>query len=486
MQLRPYQVAAIHALRMKYATGIKRVLLVSPTGSGKSLMFCEILRSAYEKNRTAIMVVRGRSLVDQASEKLADYNVPHGVRMNNHWNNRPHERIQVCSIDTLYRRQLAPPAEILVLDEAHTAGGDSYKWLFAHYPDALFLAVTATPYSKKGLRHIADDYVSAISMQELIEQKFLVPLKYYSPSTINISSVQLDSTGDYNNKQLFAAADTKTVYGDLVSNYQNLIPGKTAIAFAVNVKHSQNIAASFNTAGIPCLHIDADTSLAERKIIIGKIERKEILVISSVGTMTTGIDIPSLEAVILARPTASLNLNLQMTGRVTRTFPGKSVGIILDHAGNTMRHGLAEFERAINLDGISKEKSDPKLCTCKTCYSIFCPYAEYLASGLNLQSQRVYVCPTCGHDNSPPKRAEDAEIGTTDSDLAEITEEQIEDMKIRQKYEQWESLRAKTKTKQGKTYNWQWTFHKLIEQYGEHKISEMFPSKMKSIKWRKT
>lgn len=478
MKLRPYQLESIFELRIKYASGTKRVLLVSPTGSGKSLMFCEILRSAYEKGRSAIMVVRGRSLVDQASEKLADYQVPHGVCMAGHWNNRPHERIQVCSIDTLHRRKIAPQADIVVIDEAHTAGGESYKWLFAHYPDALFLGVTATPYGKKGLRHIADDYVIAISMQELIGQKFLVPLKYYAWSTIDVTGVKIDSTGDFNGKQLYAAADNKKIYGDLVANYQNLIPGKTALAFGVNVAHSKKIAESFNVAGIPAKHIDADSPLSERKKIIAEIERREILVISSVGTMTTGIDIPSLDAIIIARPTASLNLHLQMIGRVTRTFPGKQVGIILDHAGNTVRHGLAEFNRAVNLDGFTPEKSDPKPVTCDKCYSVFCPVET------STTLDRNYICPACGHNNTPAKKERDDEIATADADLSELSAEQLEHMTIRNDFDNYELLRKSTKNKDGKLYDWRWTFHRLIKDYGEHKISKVYPSQMKSIKWR--
>lgn len=485
IELRQYQVAALDALRKKYASGTKRVLLISPTGSGKSLMFCEILRSAYEKGRSAIMVVRGRSLVDQASEKLADYNVPHGVRMASHWNNRPHERIQVCSIDTLYRRKIAPDADIIVIDESHTAGGDSYAWLFAHYPDALFLPVTATPYLKKGMRHIADDYVQATTMRELIDTGYLVPLKYFAPSTINLTNVKIDSTGDYNAKQLYEASDDTKVYGDLVANYQKLIPGLTAIAYGVNVDHSKKIADSFIKSGIPALHIDANTPLAERKMIIAKLVAKEILIISSVGTMTTGIDIPSLEAIIVARPTTSLNLHLQIIGRVTRIYPGKCHGIVLDHAGNIVRHGLAEFDRAVNLDGFTPKESDIKPVTCKQCYAVFCPLENYLAAGIQNRTKRYYVCPACKHDNAPAQRdAPDIEMQTSDDELLELGDEQIETLLIRNKYAELEVLRKRTKNKDGKTYNWQWTFYRLIAEYGEPKIKQAFPSQMKSIKWR--
>lgn len=484
MILRPYQVAALDNVRKKYASGIKKILLVSPTGSGKTAMFCEILKSAHEKQRSAIMVVRGRSLVDQASERLTEYQVPHGVHMNGHWNNRPDERIQVCSIDTLYRRKLAPPADLVVIDEAHTANGESYKWLFQHYQSAYFMPVTATPFLKRGMRHLADDYIEATTMQRLIDGGFLSPLRYFSPSTIDLRGVKIDSTGDYNQRQLYEAADSAKIYGELTENYKTL-NGKTAIAFGVNVEHSKKIAASFIAAGIPAKHIDADTSLSERKEIIRELERREIKIITSVGTMTTGIDIPSLESLIIARPTASLNLHLQIIGRVTRIFPGKTHGVIFDHAGNVARHGLAEFQRAVNLDGFTPRESEPKPVACLKCLAIFCPYENYLNSGLRIQSKRYYICPFCGHDNSPPKRDDDDIILSEEPDeLKELTADDIVSLKIINHHNELEILRGKTKAKNGKPYNWRWTFHRLIADYGEEKITAIFPSKMKAMSWR--
>ncbi len=485
MKLRPYQVATLDQLRKKYASGIKKVLLVSPTGSGKTAMFCEILKSAHQKNRHAIMVVRGRSLVDQASDRLADYHVPHGVLMAGHWNNRPQERIQVCSIDTLHRRKIAPLADLVVIDEAHTAGGDSYRWLFSHYAASLFLPVTATPFLKKGMRHVADDYVQAVSMAELIAQNFLVPLKYYCPASINLSGVKIDSTGDYNQRQLYEAADDVKIYADLTETYKSLNPGKTAIAFGINVEHSKKIAATFNSAGIPAKHIDAGTSLDERKAIIAELERREIKIIASVGTMTTGIDVPSLDSLIIARPTASLNLHLQIIGRVTRTAPGKTIGTIFDHAGNVSRHGLAEFDRAVCLDGYKPAESDVKPVACKKCLAIFCPHENFLNSGLRIISKRYYICPYCGHDNKPDAYVADGVVlSDSDDELKELTEADIDSLGIVNRFNELEILRAKTKSKTGKPYNWRWTFHRLIGEYGQDKISALYPKKTKAMEWR--
>lgn len=484
MQLRDYQAKCLQELRLKFAAGTRRTLLVAPTGAGKTAIFCEILRSISERGRSAIMVVRGRSLVDQASERLGAYEVPHGVMMAGHWNRDRTKAIQICSIDTLYRRKIAPPADIVVIDEAHMASGDSYKWLLSQYNSAFILPVTATPFLKRGMRHIADDYVEAATMRQLIDAGHLVPLKYYAPSTIHVSRVAVDSTGDFNQRTLYEAANARELYGNLVDTYKRQ-NNRTALIFGVNVEHSKKITEAFNAAGVPTKHIDADTALWERKQTIAELECGQLKAIASVGTMTTGVDIPSLETLIIARPTMSLNLHLQMLGRVTRTHPGKTCGIIFDHAGNLERHGLAEFNRTICIDGYERKESEPKPCACRQCLAVFCPYEAYLAAGISNRSKRYYVCPSCGFDNTVQREATEPEIVETQADLAELTPEQLAMMAIKNRYADLEVSRKKVKNKQGKPYNWQWTFHRLTDEFGLSQTSKAFPNQMKSIRWRK-
>lgn len=485
IKLRDYQAKTLQELRLKFASGTRRVLLVAPTGSGKTAIFCEILRSAAERQRQAIMVVRGRSLVDQASERLGAYQVPHGVMMAGHWNRDQAQPIQICSIDTLYRRKLAPPADIVVIDEAHLASGDSYRWLLDQYGTAFILPVTATPFLRRGMRHVADDFVEAATMRQLVDEGFLVPLKYFAPSTIDVSRVAVDSTGDFNQRKLYEAANERELYGNLVDTYKRQ-NNRTALIFGVNVEHSKKIMEAFNAAGVPTKHVDADTPLWERKQTVAELERGELKAIASVGTMTTGVDIPSLETLIIARPTMSLNLHLQMLGRVTRTHPGKTCGIIFDHAGNLERHGLAEFNRSICLDGHERKESEPRPCACRQCLAVFCPYETYLAAGITNRSQRSYVCPSCGFDNTVQRQAGEAAIVETQADLAELTPEQLAMMAIKNRYADLEILRKKVKNKQGKPYNWQWTFHRLTDEFGLSQTSKAFPNQMKLIKWRKS
>lgn len=148
MKLRDYQQSAIDQIRAAYARGTRRVLLHLATGAGKTLCFCHIMKSAADKNKKCVMIVRGRELVDQASDRLGRENVSHGVLMAGHWRQDFNSPVQVCSIDTLRSRKYIPDADLVVVDEAHLTGGASYAWILQEYRDrgAYILAVTATPH----------------------------------------------------------------------------------------------------------------------------------------------------------------------------------------------------------------------------------------------------------------------------------------------------------------------------------------------------
>ncbi len=192
MELRPYQEEALNQVRKHYAKGTKKVLIQAPTGAGKTLMFCEILKGVIAKKNKAIVIVRGKDLVDQCSKRLFRENVPHGCLQGNHWNQNLTAPIQICSIDTLRRRKLRPDADLIVIDECHYAGSVSFKWFLAQYPDAYLLPVSATPHIKTGLRHIADEVVYSISIQDLMLQGYLSKPSYYAPTDIDLSKVRID------------------------------------------------------------------------------------------------------------------------------------------------------------------------------------------------------------------------------------------------------------------------------------------------------
>lgn len=376
MELRPYQLDAVNQIRSLFSGGRWRVLLHLATGGGKTHIFSYILKNT---TMDAIMIVRGRKLVDQASQRLIREKVPHGVLMANHWLHRPYERIQVCSIDTLVSRKLKPKAKFIVVDEAHEATSERYSEFINQY-NAYLLGVTATPYSDKPLNKLFTDVVHPISIRELIEQGYLVPPKYFCPPGADTSQVKISrSTKDFDSRELEKACDTSTLVGDLVSHWRELANGRPTICFAVSVNHSKHIVDTFNAAGIRAEHVEAETPDRERTEILKRVESGETKIVSNVGILCTGVDMPFVSCILMARPTKSYILYVQQLGRGTRASDGKENFLVLDHADNVRRHGFIEDEMPADLEGKAQRGiSEVKICA--ECYAAFkgrqCPVCD--------------------------------------------------------------------------------------------------------------
>lgn len=374
--LRDYQKSAVDMIRALFGSGHKKVLLHLATGSGKTVIFSYVLKNS---KVPAIMTVRGRKLVQQASERLDREGVAHGVLMQGHLKYHPELPIQICSIDTLLARKLTPEAKLIVIDEAHLATSPGYRSFLERYPGAFILGVTATPYTEKTLEGICDVVVHPINHAQLVKEGYLVPARYFAPSAPDVSGVAISrSTKDFVPEQLEAVMDTPTLTGDIVSHWKKLGKGPT-LCFAVSVPHSEHIAASFNAAGIPARHMDAFTPDPIRNDILRALTAGEIKVVSNVGVLSTGVDIPSLQTIILARPTKSYSLYIQQLGRGTRPYPDKKEFIVLDHAGNIHRHGFIEDEEPARLTGRVARKTY-LIHTCRSCFAVYtgskCPACE--------------------------------------------------------------------------------------------------------------
>jgi len=461
MSLRPYQTSAKEAIRAHYAAGERKVLLHLDTGGGKTTVFGDILKDVYNNGGRAIMVVKGRKLVDQACARLVREYVPHGVIMASHWNYRPHERIQICSIDTLVARgkETWPEADLVVIDEAHMALSPGYCELAAHYDSrgAFFLPVTATPYVTESLRHIANVVVRPITMTELIEQGYLVDAEYWVPSTPNLRNVGVRA-GDYIVADLEKVMGQVQLVGDCVDAWKKICgpQPRPSLYFCVSVPHSKQVAAMFTAAGVPAAHCDADTPEREREAIIRKLGSGELSVVTNVGIFCTGVDIPPLGCVGMLRPTQSLNLYRQQAGRGSRPHAGKENFLLIDHAGNVKRHGKITEEIPYSLDGkIKKFLPGKSIVECPTHFRAF---------------YRGEQCPECGW--VPPVEVREQEIVVNDGELVRLVDEPEEDYYLRQL------------ERQRKIYGYKrgWLFHKMKEKFGEEIAKAKCPQR--TFFWR--
>lgn len=448
--LRPYQSKAIEQVRLHYATESKKVLLKLATGGGKTVIFSQIMKTAAERGKRCIMAVRGRSLVEQASARLIREGITHGVHMAGHWNYYPPAKIQICSIDTLLARNLVPPGDLIVLDEAHYATSEGYRKFLRNYPNAFILAVTATPYVDKSLRHVADQIISPISFKELVEQGYLVDARYYAPVNLDLSGIKISqSTKDYAVEQLSDFMQQGALMADTVTNWKKFAQDRSTICFATSIGHSKNIVQQFLNNGIKAEHCDADTPDKERTNVLRRLESGETKVVSNVGILCVGVDLPFVGCITMARPTKSYNLFIQQAGRGTRPFAGKNDFILLDHAGNVLRHGFINEEPQANLDGkLPKPGGNPPK-TCTQCFAVYI--------GFKCQ---------CGFRNPVGERTRD--LIEVDGTLGEISDLPFEAQFVRE-------VERLKKERRSKGFKPGWVYYKLIEIYGADIVEQYYP-----------
>lgn len=394
MELRPYQVQAVEALRNKIRIGRNRLVLVAPTGSGKTCIAAHIIQSATAKGTRTLFLAHRKELIDQASGKLEAFGVEHGIIMAGY--PKRDASVQVASVQTAIRRTLPEGFNLVVVDEAHHGSADSYQRIISQFPAAKVVGLTATPFRAdgRGLGVLFEDFVRVATVEELIGLGFLVPARVWAPTTIDMSGVR-KVRGEFDETETAARANTATIVGGIVEHYQRLGNGELAICFAVSVEHSRAIVAQFLAHGIPAAHLDAETPREERARILADLAVGSVRVVSNCGILSEGYDNPAVSVCIQARPTASLGLHLQQVGRVLRPHPGKTIARVIDHAGNHSRHGFATDTHEVDLaEGVKgrKQQGGPSVKTCLECYA--------------LMPAGTTECPACGAEQAGPKPVE--------------------------------------------------------------------------------
>jgi superfamily II DNA or RNA helicase len=252
-----------------------------------------------------------------------------------------------------------PPANLIVVDEAHHATAKSWHKIIEAYPDAALLGLTATPCrgDGRGLGGIFEAMIECPQVEELIKLGVLVPTKVYAPTLPDLRDVQT-RLGDYVKDQLADAMDKPKLIGDIVTHWHRLAGGRKTVVFASGVQHSVHIRDEFRKSGASCEHIDGSTPKDERDDILKNLEAGAIDIVTNCGVLTEGWDMPDIGCEVLARPTRSLGLYRQMVGRAIRSAPGKTDAIIIDHSGATHRHGFAEDPVVWTLDTDTRAENE--------------------------------------------------------------------------------------------------------------------------------
>ena len=404
MPLRPYQDELVSRVRAAWMQGKKAPCIVLPCGGGKSVIVAEIAKRTTDKRNKVLFLVHRKELCEQIERTFKWW----GVDM---------LRCQVMMVQTASRRltKLHPPS-LIITDENHHSLANSYKKVYAAFPTAYRVGVTATPVrlDGSGLADINDELIVGVSAKWLIDNNCLSPYDYFAPSLVDLTGIKIKK-GDYDVSSVENLMLKKAVFGDVIENYNKLAKGRQAVCYCTSVRHSMEMALQFNLAGIEAAHIDGSTPKSEREKIINDFRRGAIDILCNVDLISEGFDVPDCECVILLRPTQSLTLYIQQSMRCMRYRKGKRA-IIIDHVGNYARFGLPDADRTWTLEGKKKEKyeieksKEVTVKQCPECYYTFPPTDE--------NGKAIKICPNCEYEFSERKRSE---IEKQDAELQKIS-----------------------------------------------------------------
>jgi len=390
--LRHYQQKAYDEARQAHREGARSILMVAPTGAGKTRLGVEFVNGALRKEGNVIWLAHRGELLTQARERLLAEGIDRvgliaaGQRPIN-------ARVQVASVQTLAARigHGLPPASVVVFDEAHHFVAAQWGAVASAYKGSTILGLTATPERGDGkpLGDLFDYLVPVSSVRELqatvdprTGRAVLVPCVVWRPST-----------------------KTKTLSQDPVAAYLSRAPGERCFCFCANVKHAEATAKAFRDAGIHAATIHADTPWLLRKsrieafrsqsnsgmLAAGTME-KPPLVLCNVYCLTEGVDVPEASVCIIARGCGHAGMYLQMVGRVLRSAAGKDRAVLIDLRGVSHKHRLPEADREWSLEGnpiqLAEAEKDAKPIECKECGAEFGSWA--------IARDGSRLCPNCG------------------------------------------------------------------------------------------
>ena len=339
-ELREDQDEAVAALGSSLRKGNAAPILVSATGSGKTVIAMHIIKLLRDRQKRILFLAPRRELIHQTSNTFTKSLISHGIIMAGE-GATPHSPVQIGSFDTLHSRvyrheimDMPEDIDFVFVDEAHLSLAETRSTIINHYREAgaRIIGLTATPArgDGRGMGEIYDDLVQVRTVADLIAEGALVQPVYYGADAPDLKAVKRTKE-DYVITDLEKVMDRPKLIGDIYRNWSRIAPDKSTVIFCTTVNHSRHVQAEFHSHGITCEHVDANTPTKERKEIMERLRSGQTQVLTNVFIASYGLDVPRLECAVMARPTKSLPLYIQMGGRVLRPFEGKTGAIIIDH-----------------------------------------------------------------------------------------------------------------------------------------------------------
>ncbi|SFE11009.1 Helicase conserved C-terminal domain-containing protein [Paenibacillus algorifonticola] len=344
MKLRDYQQQARESIHAEWDKGIRRTLLVLPTGCGKTIVFSKVIEDRVVLGERVLVLAHRGELLDQASDKLEKST---GLKTAREKADQTSVgswfRVVVGSVQTLMRdkrlRQFAADHfDTIIIDEAHHCISDGYQRVLQYFEGANVLGVTATP-DRGDMRNLGSYFESLAfeySLPKAIKSGYLSPIKAMTiPLQINLSAVG-QQAGDFKASELGTALDP--YLDSIAAEMWKVAKDRKIVVFLPLVKTSQKFTSILNAIGFKAAEVNGDSQ--DRSQILADFDSDKYNVLCNSMLLTEGWDCPSVDCVVVLRPTKVRSLYSQMVGRGTRLFPGKTELLLLDFLWHTDKHEL--------------------------------------------------------------------------------------------------------------------------------------------------
>ncbi len=344
MELRPYQLEAKTAIFEQWDQGIKKTLLVLPTGCGKTIVFAKVTEECVRQGKRVLIMAHRGELLDQAADKIMQATgLGSAVEKAEETCLGSWFRIVVGSVQSLTRPQRLAKFkqdyfDTIIIDEAHHCLSDSYQRVLEHFPDAEVLGVTATP-DRGDMRNLGQYFESLAyeyTLPQAIKSGYLVPIKAMTiPLQLDLTGVGIQS-GDFKASDLGTALDPYLY--QIADEMLKYCKDRKTVAFLPLVKTSQKFCEILTQKGFRAAEVNGES--ADRAQILADYDSGRYNVLCNSMLLTEGWDCPTVDCIIVLRPTKVRSLYSQMVGRGTRLAPDKADLLLLDFLWHTERHEL--------------------------------------------------------------------------------------------------------------------------------------------------
>lgn len=370
MELRPYQKECIEKIKNNINKGVRLLVIVMATGTGKTVVFSQFPEIVKKSGKKTLVLAHREELLTQAKKKINIISPDVKVEIEQ-WPSYASDSadVVVASVATLWRKdsdriKRFNPEEfwLIVIDEAHHAVSSTYKNVLSYFgankeegvkwKHPVVLWVTATPNRRDnvGMNTVFDELVYKYDIKNGIEDWFLTPIKAYTIKTGSTLDGIKRRMWDFAINELSKVVNQDERNQLILKSYTRICPNEKAITFCVDVAHAKELSRLFSEAGYKSAYVSGETSKEDRKRILKDFESGDLEVLFNCQLLTEGYDNPEVRAVLFARPTSSSSLYIQMAGRGTRLAEWKDHVKFLDFVDNMSKNSIVSSSHLIGLD----------------------------------------------------------------------------------------------------------------------------------------